>query len=264
LLFTLGRFAVWRDPVKSINVVGPELLLSGPIFLSEADRLNNSIKRNMRLAMVLCLMGFSLPGGSQERRLDKGGTTDVDKNSVTIFSSTGLGDAHLFGSTSDRHLTLFGIEYRRSLVSRNRFGLSYTPELIPIAVLFQPSIGGFGVPNALEPFTHTQAVFGLGANPVGVEMSCVKFRRVKPFIGGNLGFLYFSKNVPLQFAAQLNFAADVKAGLDVSLNNSKAVTIAYVLHHFSNGYEAIENPGLDSQMLFVGFKFRFPARLQQR
>lgn len=208
----------------------------------------------------LCLSVLSF---SQDRTSNKYGAATTDNNSVILFSSIGLRDAHFYGSTSDRHLMLFGIEYDRLLISRHRFSLSYTPELIPIAVLFQPSISGFGVPNALALFTHTQAVYGLGANPAGFEMSFATFGRGRPFIGGDVGFLYFSKNVPLQFAAQFNFAVDVKAGLDFRLK-SKAVTIAYVLHHFSNGYQAIENPGLDSQMLYIGFKFRFPARHHQR
>src|ERR1051326_2252710 len=208
------------------------------------------------ICISLCLSAQSF---SQDRTSNKYGAATTDSNSLILFSSIGLGDAHFYGSTSDRHLMLFGVEYDRSLLSRHRFGLSYTPELIPIAVLFQPSISGFGVPNALAPFTQTQAVYGLGANPVGIEMSFGTFGKVKPFVGGDVGFLYFTKNVPLRLAAQFNFAVDVKAGLDFRLK-SKALTVAYVLHHFSNGYQAIENPGLDSQMLYVGMKFRFAAR----
>lgn len=184
----------------------------------------------------------------------------LQKNEWTAFTVNSLANAHVIGKTSDRRLVLAGIRYDR-LLAHNRFvHFSFTPELIPLAALFQPVFGGFALSRAFPPVTHRQVSYGLGASPLALELSILPRRKIQPYIGGAGGFLYFSRNVPSRFAAQFNFTMQASAGIKVRLNGESALSIAYIFHHISNGYAARENMGVDSQMISVGYTLAFHRR----
>jgi hypothetical protein len=74
------------------------------------------------------------------------------------------------------------------------------------------------------------------------------------------GFLYFSSKVPSVSAARFNFVADERVGVKIILSSARSLSVAYVFHHLSNGFEAKDNPGVDSQMIYAGFTFNLPKR----
>lgn len=178
-------------------------------------------------------------------------------NSLTIFGTVTLANSSFYADAFDRHLYLFGVRYSRVLARTNTFAFSYTPEIIPVALLTQPAIGRFALPRSIPPFTHTNVAYGVGANPAGFEFLFLPQQKIQPFVSTNAGFLYFSKNVPSFFAAQFNFAADGRAGVKIPLTSGRAVSAAYVFHHFSNGFQGRDNPGVDSQMIYMGYSFGF-------
>lgn len=182
-------------------------------------------------------------------------------NAWTIFAGTSFADANLYGTSRDRHLTLFGVRYTRLLLERSAFALNYTPEIIPLAILSQPAIGNVAVP-VKSPLTHRQIAYAAGVDPLGAELVLGRRKRVEPFIGTTEGFLFFSRNVPSPLAAQFNFAFAVGTGIKVRLGESAGFSVGYFFHHFSNAAEAHQNPGLDSHMISFGYIFGFPKRSQ--
>jgi hypothetical protein len=177
-------------------------------------------------------------------------------NSFTIFGTTSIANAHLYGSSSDRWLSFFGLRYAHAFVRRRTLALNYTPEIIPLAILSQPAVGDFAV-STKNPFTHTQISYAVGMNPIGAEFVLLPKRAIQPFIGTTEGFLYFSRNVPAAFAAQFNFSIAVGGGIKTTLGEDKGLDFSYFFHHFSNDFQARENPGLDSHMIRVGYTFAF-------
>lgn len=182
-------------------------------------------------------------------------------NAWTIFANTSLANATLYGTSRDRHLTLFGLQYARLLLDKNAFALNYTPEIIPLAVLSQPALGHLAVP-VRTPLTHNQIAYAAGANPIGAELVLLPQKRVQPLIGTTEGFLFFNRNVPSPLAAQFNFAFTVGTGVKARLTESTGISIGYFFHHFSNAGEARQNPGLDSHLISFGYIFGFPKRSQ--
>jgi hypothetical protein len=148
-----------------------------------------------------------------------------------------------------------GIGYSRTLARNGVLALSYTPQLVPAAMLSQPVLGNghWAVQHSIPPFTHTETTYGAGASPVGLELRFRPNRDLQPLVGTDEGFLYFSRNVPAPFAAQFNFTVEVRLGLRFRLDHGRAVSLEYIYHHLSNGYRAPQNPGVDSQMLCVGY-----------
>jgi len=186
------------------------------------------------------------------------------RNSLTLFGTATFANNSFYAQTFDRHLSLVGLRYGR-LLSRNRFlSVRYVPEIIPAAVLSEPSVDGIALPRRVPHLTGTEYVYGVGANPVGFELLFAPAGKIRPFLSTNEGFLYFRRNVPSFFAAQFNFAADVRAGASIRLNGERTISFAYVFHHFSNAFEARDNPGVDSQMIYVGYTFSFRRRHASR
>jgi len=87
----------------------------------------------------------------------------------------------------------------------------------------------------------------------------LNFRRsqlVQPFANGTAGFLYFSKDVPQPGAAQFNFTFDFGGGVDFVKNSGRTISVGYKYQHISNGDRSPINPGVDVQMIYVGYSIR--------
>jgi hypothetical protein len=178
-------------------------------------------------------------------------------NSFSIFGTATFANSGFEGQAFNRHLSLLGVHYGRVLARTRMISFSYTPELIPVALLSQPysNIGDFEVLRNQIPFTHSETSYGLGANLLGFELTFLPTRKIQPIVSTNEGFLYFSRNIPTPNAAQFNLTADIRLGFKIPLRGHKALSLSYMFHHLSNAYSAQQNPGMDSQMICVGYSF---------
>jgi hypothetical protein len=50
---------------------------------------------------------------------------------------------------------------------------------------------------------------------------------------------------------------DGRAGLRFPMHGGRSLSVAYMFQHMSNGYIAVENPGVDSHMIHVAYTFPF-------
>ena len=146
-----------------------------------------------------------------------------------------------------------GLRYGRVLKTSKTVAFEWTIDVIPVAILSNdrftvvPSGSGF-------IFAQTRkSVYAWGAAPIGLKSNFRRNRRVQPFAQTTGGFLYFNEQVPVAGAARFNFTFDFSAGLQIVKPNRRTFTIAYKYQHISNGYRASFNPGVDVQMIFVGF-----------
>jgi hypothetical protein len=178
------------------------------------------------------------------------------RNSLAIVGAGTFANGAIRGVTSDRHLSLIGIRYSRLLAQTGVLTLRYTPEVVPAAWLSQPIWFDHIPLRRSTPYTHTETTYGAGASPVGFEFGFVPEGKLQPIVSTNEGFLYFSRNVPSFYAAQFNFTLEVRLGMRLRLDHARAWSFEYVYHHLSNAYMAAQNPGVDSQMLSVGYGFR--------
>jgi hypothetical protein len=191
-----------------------------------------------------------------------------DTSRLTIVGSATLANGSIKGGVFDRQLVLLGIRYRRALIRRRAAQLSYAAEVDPGAWLAQPILGTghVAVIRSAPLFTHTETTYAFGAAPLGIDADFRPAKTVRPVAGVTAGFLRFNRNVPLQSAAEFNFTFAVRMGVRLRVERTRELSIEYVYHHFSNWYRAPENPGVDCQMIAVGygFGFRSRARLNHR
>jgi hypothetical protein len=155
----------------------------------------------------------------------------------------------LKGTSKDRQLMLLNLQYARTLLATRPFTLKYTAEAVPLAIEVQPPqryvIDGKVITNP------GGKIYGAGASPVGLQANFGP-RRVQPFVNGSLGFLYFTRQVPIVESSQFNYTVTVGFGAQVFLRRGRSLTVGWKYHHLSNDYQGHLNPGIDSGVFYVG------------
>jgi hypothetical protein len=187
-------------------------------------------------------------------------------NELGVFADLPLANGSVKGTTSDRHFFLFGLSYSRRLVHSRVCDVRWIAEIMPVELLGEPFIKGTHIQTltSLPPFTRTRFTYGVGTNPLGVEVIFRPKKSWQPFTGAHAGMSYFTQNVLASRAAQFNFLVDGRAGVRFPLRGAKALSVAYMFQHMSNGYTALENPGVDLHMVHIGFTLPFRFKRSSR
>jgi hypothetical protein len=208
-----------------------------------------------------CLAVLVWPMLLQAQKCDNSRQSAPDRNSISLHMVGTVGNGSLQGTSKDRRLFLLGAAYNRLLTKRALAALTFTSQLIPVALLREPYLLHTDIQTVRKfPLsTETRRNYGAGASPAGIKVNFLPDKKVQPFLGIQGGFLYFSRRALSSNASQFNFNIDGRAGLEFSLPSGKAISFAYMFQHMSNAYIAKEDPGVDSHMLTLAY--RFPLRL---
>ncbi len=154
------------------------------------------------------------------------------------------------GTIKDRQLFLLNLQYARILASSRFVTLKYSAEVVPVAFEFQPR-QRYIVDGTKLLVNPSGAIYGAGANPIGVQANLGN-RKIQPFAGGSLGFLYFRQQVPVLGASQFNYNIAVSFGAQFFPRYGRSFSLGWKYHHLSNRNQAHLNPGLDSGVFYVG------------
>jgi hypothetical protein len=165
----------------------------------------------------------------------------------------------LEGTSLHRRLFLLNLQYGRILGSRGPFTLKYTAEVIPVALESQPTTYYIVHQKVLKNTAGT--VFGAGANPLGLQVNFGR-KKIQPFANSSIGFLYFTRQVPAPASSQFNFTFNFGGGIQLFTASRRSFTVGYKYHHLSNADTGIINPGIDSNVIYVGFSLRGWRRAQ--
>ena len=184
------------------------------------------------------------------------------RHELGVFGELPLANAHWKGVTSDRHFFLVGLSYSYLLLHRRVCNVRWMSEIMPVELLAEPFFKGTNFQSLLSipRFTETRVTYGLGASPVGADVIFLPGKRWQPFTGVHAGASYFTRNVLSFRGAQFNFMIDGRAGVRFPLGEGKSLSVAYMFQHMSNAYTALDNPGMDSHMVRVGYAFPFRFR----
>jgi opacity protein-like surface antigen len=163
-------------------------------------------------------------------------------NEFGVWFGGQTGNAHAFASTI--HSRMYQVEGRYSrLFYTNRFcAVRYLAEVIPMSLVGDPQGNGRRV-----------YAYGTGGSPVGLQINFLHDRRIQPFFTSGGGFLYFNRRMFGE--TQFNFTAQIAAGVQVFTSRRHSVDFGYEYHHISNANLGDRNPGMDSQVVFVGVSF---------
>jgi hypothetical protein len=162
------------------------------------------------------------------------------------------------GVTPDTKLFLFEAQYSRVLFRTSDVAWKYVGEMVPAAVISLPAQQVYTTNGLVSQPAKT--VYGAGFNPLGAQWNFRSSKKVQPFVNAHGGLLYFAEQVPIVQSSQFNFTFSFGAGVEILSRNNKSLTLGYKYHHISNDETGHFNPGVDSNLFYVGYSWMWKKR----
>lgn len=100
-----------------------------------------------------------------------------------------------------------------------------------------------------------ESVYGFGLTPIRLDIP-LRDSLSRPFLTSSAGFMMTNRDFPDDRGARINYLLDIGIGWQLSVGDTRLLQFGYKLHHFSNGNQGSENPGIDSHMFFVNLHFQ--------
>lgn len=165
-----------------------------------------------------------------------------------------------WGGVADRELLITTVYAARPLILWKGFSVSWVGEVLPVVVATKvPKAVGSWFPNRLHN-DSIYAVFpygsgpdlGVGATPVGLRLGLRLSHNVAIFAEGNAGAVAFARAMPEVNARSANFLGGTGAGLRFGQRDHRSFIVGYRFAHISNANTALENPGFNAHLFYVG------------
>jgi hypothetical protein len=163
------------------------------------------------------------------------------RHEFRFFGGYSPATAKLIGVETDRRFALAGFSYSYRCWVSSWVSLNYTAGVMPAAILIEPS----------------HSVYGVGVTPVGFTLDFNRRRRLYPFVEFDGGIIASTEPIPERHpdATGLNFLFDLGGGIHWKVGLRGAVTLGYKFLHISNAFTTSFNPGVDNNVLYVGYSF---------
>ena len=137
--------------------------------------------------------------------------------------------------------------------------VSATSDLVPLVVIThtptyttrEVALPGGGTAQVREE-TGSKPVYGAGATPFGFKIRLGSSPKARLFAATSVGALWFTRNMPIPNAAKFNYSLEYGAGIELGALSKRVMILGYKFHHLSNANKAAVNPGLDSDVIYVG------------
>ena len=164
------------------------------------------------------------------------------------------------GGVPDGQLLISSFSVTRSFLHWKRFRASYFGEALPLVVATRVLKVH---PEWIYDRAHTDSMFvlypigegpdlGVGVAPVGLRLSLQLGPGVSAFAGGNGGGVAFARAFPKPAARSLNFLGSAGAGLRIGSRGGRSYIVGYRFTHLSNANTAVENPGFNAHIFYLG------------
>jgi lipid A 3-O-deacylase PagL len=169
-----------------------------------------------------------------------------------------------WGSITNRRVYVAGLRGEWVLGTAGSFALASTAELLPLVVVERTAphetMTCYGKANTVicERDRSARLAVGAGASPLGLKLYLNRTGYTRLYASGAAGSLIFSSDVPVTGSRHFNYTFEYGGGVELVTANGRTVSFGYKFHHISNGATAPLNPGLDSNILYVGLRRHRP------
>jgi hypothetical protein len=184
----------------------------------------------------------------------------------------------LIGDSRKRQVWTIGAEYSHVLRQGPHFRFDYEAAVMPVWEERDPTVTGteFFVsgqpivtpqtPVRVVNITHlpvgtiltgsgtfapvyalfgTENTYAAAITPLGARLSAMPRWRVQPTFAIDLGFVFSSRDLPIDDAAPFNFMFAMGPGIQFYSDAHTSWRLEYLYRHFSNAGVGDENPGVD-------------------
>jgi hypothetical protein len=160
-----------------------------------------------------------------------------------IWTGYSFQSVYFLGKTTNATSIISGIGLRRAIRSYDSGALVYyTADLIPYIY--------FDYPKRDDNDRYNQ-LSGFGFSPVGflLEKKLNKYFTYQVSISGS--FIFMEEKFPTDKGRKLNYTFDPSFTIQTRISSSIRIASGYKFHHISNAQTGSENPGLDSNFLYI-------------
>ncbi len=194
---------------------------------------------------IFSIIVFSTPQVQAQNH--RGHSTHSIPAQISVWGGYSFQSIRFLGKTPDSQTQIFGLGYQKPLkeYSHNRL-LWYTADLIPYVHYQYPK---------RDENNRFVSRTGFGLSPIGFALTQRNPGRISPFIRTTGGVMYMESNFPTDRSRRFNFTFDITLGGNIHFPPVGFLTLGYKFHHISNAETGSENPGLDSNFLFLKLSF---------
>jgi hypothetical protein len=215
--------------------------------------------------------------------------------SWSVFTEYSPNSSHIFlGDTNQREFITLGASFTQRLFRNRIWALDYRAEIRPLMVESDPAINQLTfhvtgqddevdnlprkypvlnpinpllmyqiyVPYSATPLTVVETgrytrrwTYVGGLSPAGLQARFLPHSRIQPVLTLMTGFTVSPRDIPTFDSSAFNFTFSFGAGIDFFRTSTRAVRLEYRLHHLSNAGTGATNPGIDSQMIHLGYSW---------
>ena len=131
-----------------------------------------------------------------------------------------------------------------------------TYEFLPVAVLREPlSLNQWGSDMSPGEKKH---IFGISVLPIGYRLTWFPNKPVRIVWDSRVGAILFTEKALAPTAAMANFSFGSSLGTQIRLKRNMDLRIGAEFFHFSDGYFAKSNPGMDQVGATFGITYHIP------
>lgn len=185
------------------------------------------------------------------------------KNEFGVWGAYSANSPDVWGSRGHVQFGVAAFRYGRILVTSPSHTVEYTVDVEPVEITreyrYVPcEIFARGILKSSNCADGRQWVYGGGLSPFGWKFNLRPAHRWQPYGALSAGFVMSERATPVDIpgATRFNFTFDFQAGIErFNSSHTRAWTFAYKLQHISNAFRSSVNPGVDLNMLSVGYSF---------
>ncbi|HEY2956031.1 MAG TPA: acyloxyacyl hydrolase [Candidatus Eisenbacteria bacterium] len=165
-----------------------------------------------------------------------------------------------WGAIADRDHYFLGVRASAPVLRWGGLSLAFAPEIVPVLVITNnPTYRTVteirdGTEHQTQVADGSAPVFGAGFAPLGTEALVRVDPRIQAFAAMAVGVVWFTREVPVANSKSYNYTVELGGGLLWECRPPHRLRIGYMFHHLSNGWSAVENPGLDGDVFYVGWE----------
>lgn len=184
-------------------------------------------------------------------------------NEFGIWGAYTVNSPDVYGSRAHGQFGALAFRYGRVVSASRHRVIEYTLDVLPAEVVHQLSY----VPCTIEStgqlisshcVTGHETVYGGGIAPLGWKFNFRPQRRFQLFAALSGGLIASTARIPTDIpgGTLFNFTAEWQLGFQrFNASRSRAWIAGYKLEHISNAFRTSVNPGIDLNVLFVGYSF---------
>jgi Lipid A 3-O-deacylase (PagL) len=250
--FLAPQLAHSQEPEVATAMAAPPI--SALPDAPDAPLTSNATLESDSVAVLNAPAGLNPPAEIDSGETNKTRQKKPVESELAVSGMISYGDHKMFGAALRCNLWTAGVEYDRHIWHYFlKARVDYVVELLPFVLLSEPAVADVWG-NPVSP--NNKFVHGMGLSPFGFRYMWRSNMKVKPYLIGKAGGIFFPIKVLSPNASYASFAFQGDFGLQIRMTDRVELRVDPVEYfHFSNAYIVKSNPGLDELSAKVGLSY---------